>query len=278
MTKDDKELIKPWLFYHGERLGYENLHVVDDSEDEEILEFYNDHANLNFNLHRDETGRRCLDNMEEFFTYIQNSIQDDKPFFLKMDPDEFLISFEDGNPTASKDDIQEAINIEVDQFWLPQANQTNLDYLKNEGSELLDCTNFTFNANNFSFYKKSFSQKQKINLGGHNISGISNKSKKLEIIHFHAKRFEDYYDLAKKVCISHNYIHESDDDQQIINKLSNFPSGGFASEHKVQFVLAVLTQQIDADTFYANFSATVDPGNSISFDFTQLKEFKDSLK
>ena len=271
MTKDDKEFIKPWLIYHGEQLGYENLHIVDDSEDQEVLDFYKNHEHLNFHLHRDETGNRNLNNMEYHFEYIKNSIEEDNPYFIKMDADEFLFSLDKGRASSN---IQEAIDMELNEFWLPQAQPPDIKYLKNENSEVLDCTNFTIVPNDETFYKQSFSQQRIINLGGHNYYNISNKSKKLAVIHFHWKRFEHYFDLAKKVCISHNYIHESDDDQQIINKLSKAKRG--FSCHKVDFVLSVLTQKIDKDSWES--SIKIGGSNLINFDFKYLKELKDSLK
>ena len=64
MTKDDTELIEPWLLYHEEWVGYENLHIVDDSTDGDVINFYKKYSHYNFHLHRDETGKQTKATMQ----------------------------------------------------------------------------------------------------------------------------------------------------------------------------------------------------------------------
>lgn len=281
MTKNDKELIEPWLLYHGDRLGYENLHIVDDSTDKNILDLYNTYSHLNFHLHRDETGKRNLNNMKDYFTKIQNSIQDDAPIYIKMDVDEFLITFTEGKASSKQADIQQAINIESDKFWLPECRQAEFNYLKHRDSDVLDCTCFNYNKV-WNKYKQSFRHTEQITLGGHNhgkgVPISNNQSKQLAIIHFHVKKFQDYIETAKTVCTSHGYINSDDTDQEIIDKLSKWREG--RSAHKVTFLRNVLTNKIDPDQFYKDNKPLWRGGTGEdyhSFNFTELKEFKDSI-
>lgn len=272
MTKDDKKLIKPWLIYHGERIGYENLHIVDDSTDKDIINFYKEHAHLNFNLHRDDTGKRTLNDMQACFWKIQNSIKKGNPFFIKMDTDEFLIALDGENASCRQTNIQKAIDMESQVFWLPQLRPTTLDYLRKQNSNLLDCTSFSVTKS--PRFKRSFTKKQRINLGGHNLQGLYLQSKKLAIIHFHNKKFEEHFALAKKVCISHGYINVNDNDQEIINKLKNIQN---TSRHKAKFLCDVLTKKIDADKYYNGKNNDCwGKSNPIS-NFTELKEFKNNI-
>jgi hypothetical protein len=40
MTKNEIHLIQSWIEYHGEIFGYENLHIIDDSDDHRVLQYY----------------------------------------------------------------------------------------------------------------------------------------------------------------------------------------------------------------------------------------------
>ena len=40
MTKNEKYLLKHWIEYHGEIFGYENICIIDDSDDIEVLKYY----------------------------------------------------------------------------------------------------------------------------------------------------------------------------------------------------------------------------------------------
>ena len=64
-------------------------------------------------------------------------------------------------------------------------------------------------------------------------------AKDLVIIHFHHKKFEDQIQIAKRVCISHGYISEEDNDETIIKKLTANKSS--SSHQKKDVVLKSLT-------------------------------------
>ncbi|MEE2975626.1 MAG: hypothetical protein VX343_04165 [Thermodesulfobacteriota bacterium] len=248
MTKDDKELIEPWLLYHGERVGYENLHIVDDSTDLDIINFYKNHAHLNFNLHRDLSGHRNLNNMEGCFAEIQKSISENDVYFLKMDTDEFLVHIEDEKISCDISQVKKAIDIENENFSIPNDFiNAKLDYLKSKNTNLLEGLHFYCNKR--GNYKRTFSKSEHINLGGH-VKSLTNKSKNLNVLHFRYKRFEDHFDLAKKVCVSHNYINEYDDDQTIIKKLSVFSGPSCNSNHKSKFVHDSLLHKDFKEKYY----------------------------
>lgn len=254
MTKDEKELIKPWLTYHGERLGYENLHIVDDSEDQKVLDFYKNHKHLNFHLHRDETGTRNLNNMTDTFTKIQNSIKEDEVFFIKMDADEFLVHLSPNKISTKKSLIKTSLKSCRKPFAINPIQPKNTNYLKKESSTLFDTTDFVLL--NMPAFKITFTKTQKMNLGGHNM--ITNKgkfainytAKDLAIIHFHHKKFKDQVKTSKQICISHEWINKEDDNKTIVEKLRKIKKPD--SKHKRERLIESITNSKAEETYYKN--------------------------
>ena len=48
MTKDEPDLIEGFIHHHGRIFGYNNLHIIDDSTEESVLEFYTKNKDLGF--------------------------------------------------------------------------------------------------------------------------------------------------------------------------------------------------------------------------------------
>jgi hypothetical protein len=99
MTKNEKYLIKQWIQYHGEIFGYENIYVIDDSDDVEVLDYYNFISkafpiNIYFN-------NPNLNNIVNKINQIMNYIKCDCDFMIKMDTDEFIGVYDENTNEVS---------------------------------------------------------------------------------------------------------------------------------------------------------------------------------
>lgn len=87
MAKNEPIFIEDWIIYHGYLFGLENLHIVDGSDEPEVLavyEFYKEHG---LNVHYSSSG---LNELAGEITGLMHQYKDDDSFLIKMDADEFL--------------------------------------------------------------------------------------------------------------------------------------------------------------------------------------------
>lgn len=87
MTKNEDTLIKYWIKYHGDIFGYENLYIIDASDDLNILNFYNSIKHTNINIIYDNVN---LNDMEYTINNIMKSLINNCDFLIKLDTDEFI--------------------------------------------------------------------------------------------------------------------------------------------------------------------------------------------
>ena len=80
ITKNERYLIRQWIEYHGSIFGYENLHIIDDSDDPVVLKYYDDikYSGISFYNNIDSN----LNNLEVAINNTMNLIKD-KYFFKK---------------------------------------------------------------------------------------------------------------------------------------------------------------------------------------------------
>lgn len=257
MTKNDLTMIKSWIKYHGERFGYENLHIIDDSDDLNVLQYYESirekgitfyffKSNLNDLIHR----------INEVFNQIKNYCD----FIIKMDTDEFLAIFDPNTNTFTidKDNIFKVINT------LP------LNGLKYKATYTMDnipnpdytntILNTIFSEPRISKFKTFFSAEtfKHVDLGSHNGSVLppydSNQANEtcLAIIHYHCQKYEILIAASKKTCVSHNYINVNDSNETMINKLKKLKE--CQSYHRVLYYLDYLDNPMAKKNYYLKFA------------------------
>ena len=87
ITKNETELLIPWIKYHGEIFGYSNLYVIDDSTEASILDYYCNNKHLGINLYRNNHN---LNTIEREINNIMRSVKNSCDFLIKVDTDEFI--------------------------------------------------------------------------------------------------------------------------------------------------------------------------------------------
>ena len=259
MTKDEKYLIKHWIDYHGEIFGYDNLHIIDDSDDRDILKYYETIENLGITFHRNSSSN--LNNLDCTITSVMQSLKDTCDFIIKLDTDEF-IGYYDKNTneiSVSKDDIINSINsLDIN------GNKYRILYYVNSAPLIhynypLECTTFhqpEFTPNHkVFFYSQTF---EYCDLGAHCgrlVSGydsnIYNKSD-LIIVSYHFPNPNQYVANCKRACLSHQFISEEDSIETQIIKLQSHMNG--LSSHKAKdYYNYLITESGYTENYYNKF-------------------------
>jgi hypothetical protein len=271
MTKNEKYLIRQWIQYHGEIFGYENIYIIDDSDDVEVLDYYNSISktfpiNIYFN-------NPNLNNIVNKINEVMDCIKGDCDFMIKMDTDEFIGVYDENtnDVTISKEIIRNTFNKLIVNGYKYKCscamNSLPLDSKDNP----LDYVYFTqpFKTS----FKTFFNSKTHLycDLGSHVgkvISPYEEENKENEtnimIIHYQNQNFYRYIDNCKKAIVSHEYISLNDDKETQISKLSKI--WGVPSIHKVELYLKYLTDPSYCNSYYNSFIEQPD-----KFKFEKLK-------
>lgn len=239
MTKNEKYLIKHWIQYHGEIFGYDSLHIIDDSDDIDVLNYYKSIDHLGITLYRNKDSN--LNNLADKITSIMHSLKDSCDFLIKLDTDEFIGRYyvNTNDISIDKSDILDSINsleINGNKYRVLYSIRSNPTKDLNDPLEYqIFCNPYFEEGYKSFFYSQTF---QYCDLGCHNgtlispyNSSIYNKTN-LVIIHYHNQKFEQYIDNCKRSVISHGVIFENDSIENQISKTYNHYMSKGNSWHK----------------------------------------------
>lgn len=98
MVKDEVDIIKEWILYHGHLFGYNNLFIVDNFSTDGTFEVINSFKNLGVNIFREVDYKQkgyIMTNLIK--TYCSNE------FGYPIDIDEFIVYYDKTNNTISVD-------------------------------------------------------------------------------------------------------------------------------------------------------------------------------
>ena len=87
MTKNEKELIEDWIIYHTHLFGIDNIHILDGSDDEEVLKVYERFIIKGLNVRFSEAN---LNTLSTELTDLMHEHKGTGNFLIKLDTDEFL--------------------------------------------------------------------------------------------------------------------------------------------------------------------------------------------
>jgi hypothetical protein len=261
ITKNEIHLIKPWIQYHGEIFGYENLHIIDDSDDVDVLNYYKsiNHLPINFYFNANQNLNNVIDNINNVMTSEKNNCD----FIIKLDTDEFIGIYNNKTDNVSiyKEIIRNSFNnLTINGYKYKCSYTLNTFPLDSRNNPL---EYIYFSKPHFTHFKTFFYSKTYLHcdLGSHVGCVISPYEKdnlhnetNICIIHYHNQSVNQYINNCKKCIISHNYISINDDLTTQINKLtilSKFST--ISSIHKVQIYLQYLTDPLFENNYYKNF-------------------------
>ena len=275
MTKNEFELLEDWIKYHGCLFGYQNLYVVDGSDEERVFEIYRRYEKLGLNVFYSQTK---LNGLARELTHLMHVHKGRNNFLIKLDTDEFLAysnqfkvhtsdlsksplrrdylwsKFWKGilkffNSYAHRNDQPHIYNFRQFFASLPitgQRYKASLTALSIPRREYLSkparvLTKFT--PNQFTHFKSFFHSSSfvEVDLGCH--SGVSTQNNGvidtgLMILHYQNTSIDDSARRAKQVLVSHEYIGPMDSIEQQRCKLLEIRShGDVASFNKIDFYL-----------------------------------------
>ena len=271
MTKNEIHLIKSWIQYHGEIFGYENLHIIDDSDDVDVLNYYKsiNHLPINFYFNANQNLNNVTDSINNIMTSEKNNCD----FLIKLDTDEFIGVYNNviDDVSIDKEIIRKSFNkLQINGYkykcsytlnTCPMDSRTNpLDYIYFSKPQLTTFKTF--------FYSKTYLY---CDIGSHYGTLISpyeqhdiHNETDICIIHYHSQSVNQYINNCKKCVISHNYISINDDLNTRINKLTILSKTNIHSIHKVRVYLHYLTDpKKHEDDYYKNF---LNQPNKFKFD------------
>jgi len=286
LTKNEEALIEDWIRYHGFLFGFENLHIIDGSDNRKVLDIYEKYRQKGLNVYFSKAN---LNEITDVLNEYMHKYKGEDNFLIKLDTDEFLaytspftskprrlgrlfwqkylgrkaggyitkkyMNFLYGNKQLKNDEFKEIFKN------LPITGQrygvsfTAFSIPTNNDVQRPCCEITSFTPIQFTFSKSFFHSQSfcSIDLGGHwgkttNNKGVINTG--LTVIHYHAISTRDSLRKTRQVLISHKYIEERDSLDQCKEKLLKIKKSGIRSSyHKVNLYLAYI-YSIKNNTFF----------------------------
>ncbi len=265
ITKNETELLIPWIKYHGEIFGYSNLYIIDDSTEASILNYYDNNRHLGINIYRNNNN---LNTIEHEINKIMTNVKDSCDFLIKVDTDEFIGVYNDNSDEVSieKCDIfSELTNLPTEEdIYRPKFCLVSCP--KKNQETIFDCTTFIKQESNKVFFNSNTFEKCDLGCHGNECkNSTKSTASNLVIIHYHYSNFNNYVETQKKALLSHNYIVEGDNIQTQIDKLSKKECS--YSFHKVRWYKQYLLGLIDENTYYKQFELS----DSVMFQKIKIK-------
>jgi hypothetical protein len=247
MVKDEWPLVRQWVLYHGELIGFDNLYILDGSGDDRSIAFLvyaRDHLGVNVMF-----TPANLNELEKELTDVADVVRGASAFVIKMDPDEFLTlntkssdcrsgSFlmKDVDCTLSPYALQEYLSDANNLASIADGQKLRIGFLAASppNRELCDAGkgdeigllqfNLVSEALGFKtiFDSRSF---RIVDLGGHKGDYFPPHDEKpdkhtpLSIIHVHSRCLEHEVANNRKAMTSHQYISEEWSDEMVLTQL-----------------------------------------------------------
>jgi len=258
MTKNEKYLIKHWIDYHGEIFGYDNLHIIDDSDDIDVLNYYKTIEDLGITFYKNPLSN--LNNLDDTITSVMHSLKNQCDFLIKLDTDEFIGRYDKNtnNISIDKEDILQSINLLDINGNKYRILYTTISAPGKDYNNPLECKTFyqplfTDGYKSF-FYSGTFAY---CDLGSHCGSLISGydtnvyNTTDLITVHYHNQKFNQYIDNCKRACLSHGFVLNDDSTETQITKL--YANLNNISGHKVLGYYKYLTEPNYKEEYYMKF-------------------------
>jgi hypothetical protein len=262
MTRNEIGLIEDWLKYHGFLFGFENIYILDGSDDQRVFDIYKKYKPFGLHVKISSTG---LNGLAGELTLLMHEEKGLNNFLIKLDTDEFLsyipvslgAEIIQGNSSLNKflsvsnfSEFFEALPITGQRYqasfmtWsIPKHS-----HVDNPAIELIEFT--PIQPINFKvfFHSESFLS---VDLGAHVGESTNNEGfiyTGLSVIHFHSTSLDDSIRRARQVLISHGYIDALDSVEIQHDKLLKIQArGAVNSFHKISLYLLYLNEVLGGE-------------------------------
>jgi hypothetical protein len=262
MVKNEDDVIREWIEYHGNLFGYNNLYIIDNCSNDNTYEICKEYLSKGIFLKQEDDYQKKGD----YTTYYSKNSNCD--IFIPLDIDEFIIFLNKDNNTVSKNNIISYLE-HLYQLNVGIFKMNYLSPLKTNNDEGLKKFSHCFVSNHFSGevkdYGKTFIVNKNVDKNfqfdhGNHVPVSNYIYCDLMIIHYH---FRSHNQVLKKTYanVSGLGYHL---DVEILKKLSEKNACG---KHHIDRMITIME----------NPNCNFDPEfhNNISNDWISLKEIFD---
>ena len=202
MVKDEVDIIKDWIIYHGSMFGFNNIYVIDNYSTDGTFEIINEFGHL-INIFREPDYAKKGDYMKKLINnYCNNEIA------FPIDIDEFIIYYDNNEVSIDKNLINNYIN----------SLQPSTIYKANYILSIID--NNTPNGYNRALVESDYGRY--INMGNHAKSFFNTQYYKGSIDHGnHIYHMENNNYQLTKICLIHyHYRNLEQMKKKILNNIT----------------------------------------------------------
>jgi hypothetical protein len=202
MVKDEVDIIKDWIIYHGSMFGFNNIYVIDNYSTDGTFEAINEFSHL-INIFREPDYLKKGEYMKKLInTYCNNEIA------FPIDIDEFIIYYDNNEVSIDKNLINNYIN----------TLQPCTVYKANYILSIID--NHTPNGYNRALAESDYGRY--INMGNHAKSFFNTQYYKGDIDHGnHIHHMENNNYHLTKICLIHyHYRNLEQMKKKILNNIT----------------------------------------------------------
>lgn len=189
MVKDEVDIIRDWIVYHGSMFGWNNIYIIDNYSTDGTYEVIEDFRNIGINIYREHDYKEKGTYMKKLIDANCNGNQN---LAFPLDIDEFIVYYENNQISIDKSLINNYIHN------LPPCRVYKSAYiypylLKDNGYERATVECEWGSYSNYGSLAKSFIDKRyfqgSIDHGNH-IHCDDYHMTKIALIHFHARNSE----------------------------------------------------------------------------------------
>ena len=249
MVKDEDDVVKDWIEYHGKLVGFENLYIIDNNSNDNTYQNCNEYCSRGVHLEKRPDYKQKGNYMTEYKNKINTDI------FIPLDIDEFICYYDKENKIISPEKTIEYLK----ELFQTKHGVIKMNYLwpirTNNNNDLSKFTHATYDdykdmAKTF-IIKKNVSQNLRFDHGNHYTQKPYFVSD-LVLIHYHHRSHHQY--ILK--CMNNvSGLGYSLNTINLINLLNRSPRcGGF---HRVQMYIEI--KEHPNKDFSPSLCSTIDP-------------------
>lgn len=252
MTMNEWPLLAWWTFYHGEMLGFENLYIIDSSDDERCIKFLKQ-ARDEFNVNA-IFSKSDLNSIVGDINEIMSSVSVTSDAMIKLDTDEFLAVVPDAADCPDQSSLQSKSTTDLEQScrlspygvqkyidsssFLLDGSMLRIGFVSHSvpnreicdsPSKANDLAEYRFAEGTPVDFKAFFDSRtfEAVDLGSHigyTLPPFKDQKKytALGIIHFHSRCYQMEMDSSRQAVIRHGYIAKNAPDERALTRLQKF--------------------------------------------------------
>lgn len=232
MVKDENDIIRDWIVYHGSMFGFDNLYIIDNFSTDGTYEIIEDLRNIGIHIYRMNDYKRKGEYMKQLID--ENCSANDIAF--PIDIDEFIVYYDNNKISINKTLILSYMNT-LPVAHIYKANYINPVIKRQDYNRIItECE-----SGNYADYKnmaKTFFNNS-IYLGpvdhGNHIMRDDYLLTKICLVHYHFRNLEQIKKKILNNILGLNYINNL----EYLENLSN----NCAGNHHVQSQIKVLKNE-----------------------------------